>query len=296
VLPQPGVTGTNGVTSVTFASTMAETKTVSATVGGTQLAQTPTVTFVPIPDSWPTCDSQPASAPTKTLSEIWTDNPATPEEAWVAGAYVTAVSAGGCAANTSCQIFVQSAESYASVADATHQSLRIGIAPGVAHYFTGIAVGDQVNVYARAFRDTTNGHNELEFLVSAGLPGCAKKVGTGTPTPLDVTLDALTIDAYENTVGPVLVRVTAVSGRPAMPAETFGLWDTATGPAGTIDTITSLSPYFLPGAAFTGLTNGTITKFTQVVGVFGEFVPPATPVMKYEEIYVRADAEYPIAP
>ncbi|MBL8740048.1 MAG: hypothetical protein JNK04_03105, partial [Myxococcales bacterium] len=148
------------------------------------------------PEPWPDCETQPSGSPTKTLSEIWTDNPSPPAEAWVPGVYVTAVSKNGCVAGEACTIFVQQDESYNSIAEATHQSLRIGIAPAVSSYFTGIAVNDQIDLYAHAVRDTEDGQNELYFLVTPALPGCAKVVGSGTTTPLTVTLDDLTVAVY----------------------------------------------------------------------------------------------------
>lgn len=245
--------------------------------------------------TWPTCDTQPPGSPTKTLPQIWQDDPATFAEAWVPGVYVTAVSGAGCAAGQACQIFVQQQESYASLAAATHQSLRIAIAPSVASYFTGISVGDRVDLYAHAIRDLQDGKNELFFLVTETLPGCAKVVGSGTSLPVTVTLDQLTVAAYEDTIGPVLVRVDTVTGNPNTPPELFALWDTGTMPNGDITTVTSLSPYFLAGGQFTGLTDGQNTDFQEVVGVFGLFVPPVMPVTKYEAIYVRTTADYPLA-
>ncbi|MFO0549691.1 MAG: hypothetical protein U0271_14965 [Polyangiaceae bacterium] len=245
---------------------------------------------------WPTCDSQPIGSPTKTLSAIWSDNPPFPAEAWVPGVYVSAVSKNGCVAGEACQFFVQSLESYPTLAAATHQSLRVGVAPSVSSYFVGLAVGDQVNLYASAFRDTADGKNELQFLVTPALPGCAKKVGTGNLTPLVVTLDALTVSFYEDTVGPVFVHVDDVSGNPNNPDKTFALWKTGMAPNGDITTVTSMSPFFLPSAVFSNLVANNITDFDYVEGVFGLFTPPAMPLIKYEEIYVRSVADYPILP
>jgi len=244
-------------------------------------------------DVWPDCNTQPTGSPTKTLPDLWTDDPTSPTEAWVPGVYVTAVSGDGCTANTACQFFVQQEASYADLAAATHQSLRVGVTPAVAHYFTDLAVGDRVDLYAHAFRDTQNGKNELGFLVANNLPGCAKVVGSGTLVPFTTTLDELSVQAYEVDRGPLFIRVDTVTGNPNPPAETFALWDSGTVPNGDITTVTSLSPFFLPGAAFNGLTDGTNTDFGEVVGVFGIFAPPATPLIKYEEIYVRSDADYP---
>ncbi|MBL9021696.1 MAG: hypothetical protein JNL21_05825 [Myxococcales bacterium] len=242
---------------------------------------------------WPTCETQPPGSPTKTLNEIWTENPANPTEAWVPGVYVTAIANNGCTAGTACQFFIQQDESYGSLAEATHQSLRVGVAPSVAEHFVDIQVGDQVDFYGFAFRNTQDGENELLFLVTDSLQGCARTVGMGDLQPLTVTLDQLTTQGYETDYGPLFVRVDTVTGNPNMPAETFALWDTGTMPGGDITTVTSLSPFFLSGAAFTGLTDGMNTNFSEVVGVFGIFAPPADPLIKYEEIYVRATADYP---
>jgi len=246
-------------------------------------------------EAWPTCDTQPDGSPTRTIEEIWAEDPAAPSEAWVPGVYVTAVSRDGCMANQACQFFVQQDESYASIAEATHQSLRVAVAPSVAELFEGIAVGDQIDLYARAFRDIEDGKNELVFLIAPALPGCAAIVGAGDPAPIIVTLDVLTLVAYEEDVGPILVQVDTVSGNPNSPAETFALWDTGSVGGGGLDTVTSLSPFFLSGAAFVGLTDGLNTDFEFVVGVFAIFAPPADPLVKYEEIYVRSAADYPLA-
>ena len=209
------------------------------------------------------------------------------------GVFITAISGGGCVADAACQIFVQQDETYGSFAEAAQHAIRIGIAPAVATDFVGLSDGDQVDAYGRGFRDLADGPDEALILVTPALEGCAKAIGTGDPQPVLVTLDQLSVDAYENTHGPVLVRVDTVTGNPNMPAETFALWDTGTLPGGDITTVTSLSPYFLPGAAFAGLTDGANTNFASVTGVFGLFVPPADPLIKYEEIYVRETADYP---
>jgi hypothetical protein len=86
-----------------------------------------------------------------------------------------------------------------------------------------------------------------------------------------------------------------VSGNPNLPAETFGLWETGTPIDPTNTDITSLSPFFLPTQAFTGLTDRLNTNFQSVTGVFALFTPPADPLIKYEHVYPRTDAEYPLA-
>lgn len=235
---------------------------------------------------WPTCDTQPAGSTSEPIPQVWADDPMTPKKVWMPGVYVTAVARAGCAAMQSCEIFVQQSESYATLAAAQKQSLPIGIAPSVAEHFVGIKVGDKVDVFGSVFRNTQDGKNELAMLVTPALPGCAKVVGTGNPTPVAATLAELTTPYYEAN-GPALVTVTAVSGKPHMPAETFALWDTAMGPMGTIEEVTSMSPFFLSGAVFTGFTPEQVKNFVSVTGVFGIFEPPAMPVIKYEEIYVR---------
>lgn len=242
---------------------------------------------------WPSCLTQPAGSIERTIPDVWSLNPSMALESWVPGVYVSAISGGGCTAGQSCAIFVQTAESYIDLADATHQSLRIGVAPAAASYFEGIAVGDQIDLFASAFRDP--GTNELYFLVSPSLPGCANVIGQGNLQPVDAVLDDFTVATYETDIGPVLVRIDTVTGNPNTPPETFALWDTGTMPNGDITQVTSLSPFCLPGEVFTGLTDGMNTDFAEVVGVFSIFSPPADPPVKYEEICVRSSADYPLA-
>ena len=246
--------------------------------------------------AWPDCEEQPLGSPIKTIGEIWTDNPSTPAEAWLEGLYVTAVSKSGCVAGEACQIYVQEEELYGSLIEAGHGSLRIGVAPSVAGYFTDIAVDDEINLYAHAVRDDRDGKNELIFLVTNALPGCAKVVGAGVTLPVTATLNDLTVAVYEDTLGPVLVEVSGVSGNPNLADETFALWTTGSPPGNDITTVTSLSPFFLPNAAFTGLTDGLSTDFDFVIGVFGVYAPTADPLIKYEEIYVRSVVDYELTP
>lgn len=241
-------------------------------------------------EAWPTCDLQEPNVPAKTLPQIWTDNPATPARAWVSGVFVSAVSGAGCVANTSCQIFVQQGESYADHNAAKKQSIRFAVAPAAASRFVGIVAGDRVDLDARAFRDTTDGKNELIFLVTDNLKGCMKKTGTGTLVPVTTTLDLLSVPEYEAN-GPILVKIDTVTGRPHLPAETFALWDTGAPLPGDLTTVTSLSPFFITTSAFSGLTAEQVTDFASVTGVFGIFTPDAVPLVKYEEIYPRSMAE-----
>lgn len=239
---------------------------------------------------WPTCDAKPDSVPEKTLHEIWLEDPAAPQEVWVSGAFVTGVSANGCKAGTACQFFIQEVPQFVDLADASQRSLKVFASANTAVHFEGIAVGDQVDVQAWAWRYDVDGQNELLLQVNLQLPGCAKKVGSAVPVPVKAVLADLTVQGYEIDHGPVFVELDGVSGKPHLPAETFGMWTT-----GQIDMSpdgpTSMSPFFLDGAVFTGLTAEKIHDFTSVVGVFGLFVPPANPVVKYKELYPRAMSE-----
>lgn len=244
---------------------------------------------------WPTCDSQPPNSTSEPIPQVWADNPATPKKVWIKGVVVTAVARSGCVAMESCQIFIQQDDAYATLAAAQKQSLPIGIAPAVAQHFVGIQVGDKVDVYGHVFRNTQNGKNELGILVTPALQGCAKVVGAGNPVPVAATLPVLTTPYYEAN-GPALVTVSGVTGKTKTPVETFALWDTVAGPTGGIEEVTSLSPFFLTGAAFTGLTPATVTDFVSVTGVFGIFAPDAVPLIKYEEIYPRTANDIVVLP
>lgn len=246
---------------------------------------------------WPTCDAPEPGALDKTLHQIWLDNPAAPVEVWSPGLFVTGVSKSGCTAGVACQIYVQQSESFGTLAAATQQSLKMFISANTAFHFVGIKVGDKVDVDAHAWRYNVNGENELLLQVSLALPGCAKVVGSGKPVPVKAFLKDLSIAAYENTLGPVLVTVDMVSGTPQMPAQTFGIFNTK-GPFddGGVASVTSLSPYFLPGGAFTGVVATSMDvqlAFVSVTGVFGVFIPAGS-MNKYEEIYPRGASEYPV--
>lgn len=236
--------------------------------------------------SWPTCDAKPADVPEKTLHEIWLEDPAVATQVWVSGAFVTGVSGGGCVAGTACQFFVQEVPQFVDFADAAQRSLKVFASANTASHFEGITVGDQVDIQAWAWRYNVDGQNELLLQVNLQLPGCAKVVGGAVPKPVVATLADLTVQGYEVDYGPVFVELDGVSGKPHLPAETFGMWTT-----GQIDMSpdgpTSLSPFFLSGAMFTGLTAEKIHDFTKVTGVFGLFVPPADPLVKYKEVYPR---------
>jgi hypothetical protein len=247
--------------------------------------------------TWPTCDSAPSNATAQTIPQIWTADPATPSLTWVSGAYITAISGGGCTANSACQIFLQQDETYASLAAGAQHAIRMWISATTATHFVGLAVGDQVNALGDAFRYTSDGQNELLIRVTANMPGCAKKVGTGNPTPITgVALTDLTVSAYENTTGPLLVQVSGVTGKPGPGGQIFGIWVTGVGigdagPNGLV----SVSPYFLSGNAFAGLpTDGqTAVNFQTVTGVFGLFTPAteAGNAPQYVVLYPRAMSE-----
>ncbi|MFT3775081.1 MAG: hypothetical protein QM820_57775 [Minicystis sp.] len=243
---------------------------------------------------WPTCDAPEPGAVQKTLHQIWQDDPAQPTEVWVPGVYVTGVAKSGCQAGVACQLFVQQSEQYADLAAGSQQSIKLFVSANAAQHFVGIKVGDRVDVDAFAWRYTLSSQHELLLQVNLQLKGCAKVVGTGNPQPVTVQLSDLTLSAYEDTVGPLLVKVLGVSGKPQMPMETFGLWKTGTFTDAGPDTIVSLSPYFLATGAFAGLQTGKVHDFTEVVGVFGLFSPTSDPTAKYKEIYPRVDAEYPV--
>ncbi len=240
------------------------------------------------PAMWPTCDADPMGVPLKTIPDLWTDNPSALTPEWVPGAYVIGVSGAGCQANVSCQIFVQQDESYADFAGAQQKAIKIDIIPSVAEHFTGIAVGDQVDVYGEVVRDTMNGANELKFLVSPNHPGCAKVKSSGhNSVPVTATLDQLSVALYE-AQGPILLKINDLTGHVHMPTETFALWNFGQQPTADIK---SMSPFFLPNGAFTGLVADTFPHFTSVSGVFGLFFPMGG--IKYEEIYIRTMADAP---
>ena len=241
---------------------------------------------------WPTCDMQPSSAAVKTIPEIWTDDPSSPTEVWVAGVYVTAISGNGCTAGTPCQIYVQDAETYASWAAGAQHGIKVRISGSTAQHFTSVQVGDQIDVLGHAWRFNLGGTNELLIQVRSVLRGCARSVGTGNPTPITgVSLTDLTVNAYENTHGPLLIQLANVSGNPAGASEIFGIWETGVGIGDAApEDLVSISPFFLQGGSFSGLTGGATVDFQTVTGVFGLFVPftDAAPAPKFKVIYPRA--------
>jgi hypothetical protein len=213
-------------------------------------------------------------------------NPATPTAVWVPGVFVTAISKSACVAGSPCQIFLQQAESFPNLAAGLQQALKLFVSAAAAQHFTTTQVGDKVNVYAWGQRDPTT--NELLLLVNDQYQGCAKTVGAGVPLPVVVTLDDLTVSAYEVTMGPLFVEVDGVSGTPQTPPEIFALWKTGTFSDAGISTVTNLSPYFLAGGVFTTLTTGKVHDFNFVRGVFA-VVPIGMPATKYEVLYPRVE-------
>ena len=242
---------------------------------------------------WPDCKSQPNTAPTKTISDVWNDNPSQPTEVWIPGVYVTAISQGACTAGTACEFFLQQDLTYPDLATGAHHGIREWVTAATATHFTTLAVDQQVDVYAWAYRDTSQGQDELILHVDTINPGCVRQVGTGTATPIAAQLTDLDqLVDYEQTYGPLLVQIANVTGTPKQPGQTFGLGDTFFDGGSSGGQIISLSPYFLPGGVFTGLTTGLKTKFASVTGVYGLFVPPTdASVTKYLEIYPRTMAD-----
>ncbi len=241
---------------------------------------------------WPDCATQPAGSTAKLITDVWAANPATATGVWLPGVYVTAISKGGCVAGSSCQIFVQQDQTYDSLAAGAKHAIRLFVSAAGSTFFSSIKPGDQVNVYAYAARASTNGQNELALGATSNYPGCATKIGSGSPTPITgVKLSDLSVSSYEDTVGPLLVKISNVIGTPQGATEIFGLGD-AIYDGGAGGAIVSLSPYCEAGGSFTGLTSGTKTKFTSVSGVFGMFVPPTdASVSKYLVVYPRSAAD-----
>jgi hypothetical protein len=247
---------------------------------------------------WPTCDTKPDGVETDTIVQVWQQHDtATEAPVWVPNVIVTSISYGACSPNYACQLSLQQDETYASLGAAAHQAIKLYVSANTAFHFTGIGVGDRVDVYANAVRSDYNGGNELELLVNTMYPGCAKKVGSANPVPVPgVLLSDLTVNAFEYTIGPVLVQVQNVTGKPALPAETFGLWPTGQWVDAGIEEMVSLSPYCISGGQFSGLTQGVNTNFDYVQGVFEIFIPDhdGGAATKYKEICARAMTDLPV--
>lgn len=241
-------------------------------------------------DAWPTCDAKPATASAMTIPEIWQADPPAAVETWVTGAYVTAISGSSCSANKACQLFLQSDLSYASLDAAAKHGIKLFVSAAAASHFTSVSVGDRVDVLGWAWRYNLAAQHELLLQVNVMTRGCAKTTSSNNALVAlsGVTLADLTLDKYENTHGPLFVHVANLLGKPdPSPTATFGLFhptDAGFPEAGAdagVD-IVSLSPFFLPGSSFTGLTP-VLTAFASITGVFGTFVPATGP--KYLELY-----------
>ena len=246
--------------------------------------------------AWPDCLTQPKGSFQRTIDQIWAANPPKQTKAgfWVQGVYVTAIAGGGCVAGTECQVFLQQDETYADLAAATKHAIKLFASNKTSEHFTGLKVGDKVDVFGSAWRSTLNGASELMLDVNLAYPGCANVVGSGDPKPVKATLADLTIAAYENDLGPVLVEADLVSGKPQSNTEIFGMWPTGQFPADAGgDAFVNLSFYFLQGQAFSGLTLGKLHDFTSVTGVFGELLMPGP--TKFRMIYPRAMTDVVIA-
>ncbi|MBX3128638.1 MAG: hypothetical protein KF718_18090 [Polyangiaceae bacterium] len=240
----------------------------------------------------PNCNTQPSGTVTKTIKQLWTDDPTTATAVWVPNVVVTAISGGGCVFGTRCQLMVQQDVTYASFAAGAQNALRVDVADTYAGLFAAAVVGSRVDVYGWAWRHTNDGLNELLIEVSAAHPGCAKVVGSASPTPITVQLTDLTQQAYETTHGPLLVRVEAVSGKPGQPNETFALWKQGQFSDAGVEAVVSVSPFYLSGYQFSGLTTDLIHNFTSVTGVFGLFVPTSSSP-KYKQLLIRTMADAP---
>ncbi len=245
--------------------------------------------------TWPDCTSQPNGVPTKAITDLWSMNPSVPVQVWLPGVYVTAISKGACTAGVACEFNLQQDLTYGSLEAGAQHAIRAWISSSTSKYFTSLAVGDQVNAMAWAFRETEAGQNELILHVDTVEPGCALKIGSGTPTPITgVQLtDIGSLDAYEQIYGPLLLEVANVTGTPKQPDQTFGLGNTFFDGGVTDAQIISLSPYYMPNGAFVGLEAGVKTKFTSVSGVFNEYFNPDASATKYLEIGARTSADYP---
>jgi len=238
---------------------------------------------------WPDCMSQPTGVPTKTIPEIWSDNPTMPTQVWLESVYVTGISSGACTAGVACELIVQQDLTYGSLAAGAQHAIREWITTATSTYFTARAVGDQVNMLAWAYRETGAGENELILHVDTIEPGCALKIGSGTPTPITgVQLsDVDSIADYEQTYGPLLISIPSVTGTPKQPDQIFGLGDTFYDGGADDGQIVSLSPYYMAGGVFVGFDAGVKTKFTAVSGVYNEYYDPDASSTKYLVVSTR---------
>jgi hypothetical protein len=223
---------------------------------------------------WPDCLTHPTNAPTRLINDVT----------------ISAISFNGCSTGHACQIFLQTDATYPSLVAGAHKAIKMFISAAAAGHFSTAQVGDTVNAMGWGWRYDVDGQNEILLEVNDEFQGCVKKTGTLVLTPITgVSLGDLTVDAYENTYGPLLVEVDNTRGTTtANLTETFGLVPGADG--GFIDAgpeIVSLSPFFLANGTFAApMTVSTHEHFTSIVGVFGLFVP-ADAGATYNELYPR---------
>ena len=86
------------------------------------------------------------------------------------------------------------------------------------------------------------------------------------------------------------MKVQSVSGKPNEANKIFGLWQTGVFNEAGVDTITNLSPFYLPGGQFVGLVQDKIHNFTAVTGVFAVYFEPNS-ALKFEVLYPRTQSE-----
>jgi hypothetical protein len=252
--------------------------------------------------TWPSCDARPAGATASTILELWAADPSTPSFRWVSGVVVTGISRNGCTAGTACQIIVQDPAGGSTLESVAHRAIKVFVSAATASRFVDVRVGDRVDVAASAWRYTVGGQHELLLQVadSCTLRGCMARTGTGTVTPALATLAALgSVNAYESTYGPVLVRLegvgAATDATTPLTSTTGGMYVLGASFDGGLGVPVSLSPFFLPGSQFIGYSAGQRLRFTSVVGVFGMFIP-STPLAdgglaKYLEVYPRTTGD-----
>ncbi|MEO8876711.1 MAG: hypothetical protein ABI461_14055 [Polyangiaceae bacterium] len=245
--------------------------------------------------AWPDCNTQPTDAPTRSISDIWTANANAPKLSWIPSVTISAISFGGCNAGHACQIFLQTDATYATLADGAHKAIKMFISAAAATHFSTASVGDTVNAMGWGWRYNLDNQNEILLEVNNEYQGCVKKTGTLALTPVqNVRLDQLTLDNYENQIGPLLIQVNDVRGTTSPDlAQTFGLVPRADG--GYQDAgpeIVSLSPFFLVGGTFSApIESSSLEHFTSITGVFGLFNPTSDAGTKYDEIYPRTNAD-----
>ncbi len=237
-------------------------------------------------DEWPSCEQRPSGQRDSRIADVWAADPTEPAPVWLPGVYVSGMSGGGCAVGKECLLFVQQQASYQDLDAAVGQSLRLAVSADVSGLFTQISVGDRVDLFASAWRSSS--HGELRLAIDIERPGCANVRGTGEVVPVEVELSDLSIYAYEQLLGPLLVELRDVVGVPKAPYKTFSLkeHDEDEEPVQDFSEVTNVSPYFLSNGKFVGLDTGQPVSFESVTGVFALYTPQGG-ARKYEHIYVR---------